>query len=224
MKQETPETIVLSRDFVGYDKLLLPKGKFCIVNDSDTVCHIGVSSVDLGEIDSTAYKNPPNTPKGTKDDQLPLLYFDISPGGFVTTRPKGQDRDNEAPGRDKRDKLFIIAGNYRQAERWAFHRCSKRSDWTYVSSVWHLRGLAKGFRCALIGTYYERPDWSEIWRMLIDREAYIDTKWPGLQVEVYGGWSTREWVELEMPAFVMMGHSGVKYGPPTTIMCQVEKV
>jgi len=60
-------------------------------------------------------------------------------------------------------KLFVVAGNYQEFEDFVIRKRMKgfTYDFVYVSGADMLRGMTtiRGF---YIGTYRERPDWSEI--------------------------------------------------------------
>jgi hypothetical protein len=60
-------------------------------------------------------------------------------------------------------KLFVVAGNYQEFQDFVIRKRMKgfSYDFVYVSDRDMIRGLStiRGF---YIGTYRERPDWSEI--------------------------------------------------------------
>lgn len=60
-------------------------------------------------------------------------------------------------------KLFVVAGNYQEFQDFVIRKRMKgfTYDFVYVSGADMLRGMTtiRGF---YIGTYRERPDWSEI--------------------------------------------------------------
>jgi hypothetical protein len=60
-------------------------------------------------------------------------------------------------------KLFVVAGNYQEFQDFVIRKRMKgfTYDFVYVSSAEMLKGMTtiRGF---YIGTYRERPDWSEI--------------------------------------------------------------
>ncbi len=66
--------------------------------------------------------------------------------------------------------LYVVAGNLREAERWA-ERCHLvPGDWRYVGSVERLAG-SRRITYTLVGTYWRRPDWPEIRDQLHELEA-----------------------------------------------------
>lgn len=59
-------------------------------------------------------------------------------------------------------KIFILAGNMREAQLWAKDGQIARKEWVYISGVYDLRGRDSNFILARVGTYYNRRDLNDI--------------------------------------------------------------
>lgn len=68
-----------------------------------------------------------------------------------------------------KEKIFIIAGNYAQANIWARERCLAPSDYIYVSNVDYIKGHWNK-KYALVGTFKDRDDYEAIMSEIIVRE------------------------------------------------------
>jgi len=74
-------------------------------------------------------------------------------------------RKQEKPGSQQRMVRLVLAGNHRQAERYARENGWQPRDWRYLAG----EAYARGFRYVelhKVGTWYERADAAEIFRVL----------------------------------------------------------
>lgn len=68
--------------------------------------------------------------------------------------------------------IYVVAGTYAQFVEWRKQNATiLREDVRYVGGVESIVGAARGFRVALVGSYYARKDWSVIGEQLSLREA-----------------------------------------------------
>jgi hypothetical protein len=81
------------------------------------------------------------------------------------------DRANQAVEKLQRlentrpKRLFIVAGNYREAMIHAQMRGLERPEWEYVNGLHKIRGY-QGGQYTTVGTFRDRDDWPEIQRTL----------------------------------------------------------
>ncbi len=57
--------------------------------------------------------------------------------------------------------VFLLAGNYAQAEHYARMYLHHDQPFTYIDSAWHLRGL-RGMHVVRCGAWQRRPDLPEV--------------------------------------------------------------
>jgi len=63
------------------------------------------------------------------------------------------------------DVLYIIAGNWSQANSYAYDYSIEPWRWKYVYDINVIKGL-RNIKYVYVGTYYERPDIDEIESMI----------------------------------------------------------
>jgi hypothetical protein len=63
------------------------------------------------------------------------------------------------------ERVAVIAGSYAQACRWIHDQGLPRSRMIYVAGLHSLRGLARGLKYAMVGTWYDRYRMEELAEM-----------------------------------------------------------
>lgn len=87
-----------------------------------------------------------------------LETVDYWKGLYLTAIEVGQEKMNQL---NRTNKIYIVAGNFRQANEWAREARIPPSKFVYVENVSRLRGVSDPV-VAYVGTWRDRKDLPEI--------------------------------------------------------------
>lgn len=70
-----------------------------------------------------------------------------------------------------KERVLFLAGSFDQAEYWANQLGFTRSEWQYLP-INAIRGMREP-TIFMVGTWWQRPDWDELWMSLIPCEPTL---------------------------------------------------